>query len=59
MEGAEEAHSPSPQDDERNREYIIRSAALGDNTTQEQMRAIVEYGSEQHKINFPDLCYQL
>ena len=27
------SHSPSPQDDERNREYLIRRAALGDNPT--------------------------
>ena len=33
MEGVEEPHSPSPQDDERNREYLIRRAALGDNPT--------------------------
>ena len=26
-------HSPSPEDDERNREYLIRRAALGDNPT--------------------------
>ena len=55
MEGAEETHSPSPQDDERNREYLIRRAALGDNPTQEEMRAVVAYGLEQHRINFPHL----
>ena len=49
------AHSPSPADDERNREYLIRRAALGDNPTQEQMNAVVAYGLEQHKINFPHL----
>ena len=48
-------HSPSPQDDERNREYLIRRAALGDNPTQEEMRAVVEYGLQQHRINFPQL----
>ena len=53
MEGVEEAHSQSPQDDERNREYLIRRAALGDNPTQEQMDAVVAYGLEQHRINFP------
>ena len=37
-------HSPSPQDDERNREYLIRRAALGDNPTQEEMDAFVAYG---------------
>ena len=48
-------HSPSPEDDERNREYLIRRAALGDNPTQEEMNAVVAYGLEQHKINFPHL----
>ena len=55
VEGAEESHSPSPQDDERNREYLIRRAALGDNPTKEEMRAVVAYGLEQHRINFPRL----
>ena len=55
MEGEEETHSPSPQDDERNREYLIRRAALGDNPTQDEMRAVVSYGLEQHKVNFPQL----
>ena len=53
MEGVEETHSPSPEDDERNREYFIRRAALGDNPTQEEMRAVVAYRLGQHKINFP------
>ena len=57
MEGVEETHSPSPEDDERNREYLIRRAALGDNPTQEEMRAVVAYGLEQHRINFPNLYY--
>ena len=48
----EASHSPSPKDDERNREYLIRRAALGDNPTQEEMRAVVAYGLEQHRINF-------
>ena len=48
-------HSPSPEDDERNREYLIRRAALGDNPAQEEMKAVVEYGLQQHKINFPNL----
>ena len=43
-------HSPAPQDDERNREYLIRRAALGDNPTQDEMRAVVEYGLQQHRI---------
>ena len=41
VEGEEESHSPSPQDDERNREYLIRRAALGDNPTQKEIRAVV------------------
>ena len=55
VEGGEGTHSPSPQDDERNREYLIRRAALGNNPTQEEMDAVVEYGLEQHRINFPDI----
>ena len=55
VEGVEETHSPSPEDDERNREYLIRRAALGDNPTQEEMRAVVAYGLEQHRMNFPHL----
>ena len=55
VKGVEELHSPSPQDDERNREYLIRRAALGDNPTQEEMRAVVEYGLQQHRLNFPHL----
>ena len=50
-----ESHSPSPQDDERNREYLIRRAALGGNPTQEEMRAVVAYGLQQHRLNFPHL----
>ena len=46
---------PSPQDDECNREYLIRRAALGDNPTQEEMNVIVAYGLEQHRINHPYL----
>ena len=55
VEGVEETHSPSPQDDERNREYLIRRAALGDNPTQDEMNAVVKYGLQQHRINFPDI----
>ena len=55
VEGVEETHSPSPEDDERNREYLIRRAALGDNPSQEEMDAVVAYGLEQHRINFPYL----
>ena len=50
-----ETHSPPPEDDERNREYLIRRAALGENPTQEEMRAVVAYGLEQHQIHFPNL----
>ena len=55
MEGLKKTHSPSPQDDERNREYLIRRAALGENQTQEQMDVVVAYGLEKHKINIPHL----
>ena len=44
-----------PQFDKRNREYQIRRAALGENPTKEQMDAVVAYGLEQHRINFPHL----
>ena len=50
-------HSPSPLDDKRNRGYLIRRAALGDNPTQEEMRAVVEYGLQQHRLIFP-LLYE-
>ena len=56
LDGVEETHSSSPEDEERNREYLIRRAALGDNPTQEEMDAVVAYGLEQHRINFPNLC---
>ena len=57
VEGEEESHSPtpSPETDERNREYLIRRAALGDNPTQDEMRAVVAYGLQQHRMNFPHL----
>tara|TARA_B100000405_G_scaffold11283_2_gene9916 strand:- start:296 stop:1123 length:828 start_codon:yes stop_codon:yes gene_type:complete len=55
VEGVKETHSLSPEDDERNREYLIRRAALGDNPSQEEMDAVVAYGLEQHRINFPYL----
>jgi len=59
VEGEEESHSPtsSPETDERNREYLIRRAALGDNPTQEEMDAVVAYGLEQHRTNFPHLYW--
>ena len=47
--------SPSPQDDERNREYLIRCTGLGDNPNQAEMYAVVRYGLEQHRINFSHL----
>jgi hypothetical protein len=55
VEGVEETHSPSPENDKRNREYLIRRAALGENPTQKEMDAVVAYGLEQHRINFPHL----
>ena len=39
VKGVEESHSPSLEDDERNREYLLRRAALGDNPTKEEMDA--------------------
>ena len=48
-------HSQSSSEDSRNREYLIRRAALGDNPTQEEMDAVRDYGLEQHKKNFPHL----
>ena len=42
VKGVEETHSLSPEDDERNHEYLIRRAALGEKPTQEEMRAVVE-----------------
>jgi hypothetical protein len=44
-----------PQFDERNREYQIRRASLGENPTREQMNAVRDYGLEQHRVNFPNL----
>jgi hypothetical protein len=52
---AEMEKQTQPQFDERNREYQIRRAALGDNPTKEEMDAVVAYGLEQHRINFPHL----
>ena len=42
LDGVEETHSSSPEDEERNREYLIRRTALGEKPTQEEMRAVVE-----------------
>ena len=55
VEAVEKSHSPPPQDDERNREYLIRRAALSENPTKEQMDAVVAYGLEQYRIDFPHL----
>ena len=55
VEEVKVSHASSPSDDERNREYLICRADLGDNPTQEEMRAVVAYGLEQHRINFPHL----
>ena len=42
-------HSQSSNEVDRNREYKIRRAALGDNPTQEEMDAVVAYGLEQQR----------
>ena len=53
------AVTPEPEEkpfvDERNREYQIRRAALGDNPTKEEMDAVRDFGLEQHRENFPNL----
>ena len=48
-------HSHSSNEVDRNCEYKIRRAALGDNPTQDEIDAVVVYGLEQHRINFPHL----
>ena len=55
MEGAAKSHSLFPVNDKRNREYLVRRAALGDDPTQEEIDAVVAYGLEQYKINYPEL----
>lgn len=55
--GESHSSSPSPENDERNREYLIRRASLGDNPTKEEMDAVVAYGLEQHKKNFPHMYF--
>ena len=47
-------HSRSSNKVYRNREYKIRLASLRDNSTQAEMDAVVAYGLEQHRMNFPD-----
>ena len=49
------AHSQASRADTRNREYKIRRAALGDNPTKEEVDAVVAYGLQQHRKNFPHL----
>ena len=51
------AHSQASRAETRNREYKIRRVALGDNPTQEEMEAVVAYGLEQHRKNFPELYF--
>ena len=48
-------HSQPSNEVDRNREYKIRRAALGDNPTQDEMDAVVAYGLQQHRLNFPNL----
>ena len=48
-------YSQSSNEVDRNREYKIRRAALGDNPTQEEMDAVVACGLQQHRIKFPSL----
>ena len=48
-------YSQSSNEVDRNREYEIRRVALGDNPTQEEMDAVLAYGLEQYRINFPNL----
>ena len=51
----EESYLPPPEDDDRNREYQIHRAALGDNPIQEEMDGVVAYGLVQHRCCFPRL----
>ena len=48
-------HSQSSNEVDRNREYKIRRAALGDNPTQVEMDAVVAYGLLQHRMDFSHL----
>ena len=45
-------HTQSSNQVDRNREYKISRAVLGDNSTQEEMDAVIAYWLEQHRINF-------
>ena len=49
------SQSQSSNEVDRNREYKIRRAALGDNPTQEEMDAVVAYGLLQHRMDFSHL----
>tara|TARA_Y100000746_G_scaffold206040_1_gene193536 strand:- start:67 stop:435 length:369 start_codon:yes stop_codon:yes gene_type:complete len=49
------SQSHSSNEVDRNREYKIRRAALGDNPTQEEMDAVVAYGLLQHRMDFSHL----
>jgi len=53
LSGVSKTHSRS--EDDPNREYKIRRAALGDSPTKEEVDAVVAYGLAQHKKNFPHL----
>ena len=53
--GVSKTHSQSEIDP--NREYKIRRAALGDNPTKEEVDAVVSYGLQQHRKNFPHLYF--
>ena len=44
-----------PQFDERNREYQIRRAALGENPTKDEMDAVRDFGLSIHAITHPEL----
>ncbi|MDB4336797.1 hypothetical protein N9996_04375 [Synechococcus sp. AH-603-M21] len=53
LSGASKTNSQSEVDP--NREYKIQRAALGDNPTKEEMDAVVAYGLQQHRKNFPQM----
>ena len=55
LQAATQQPEEKPLLDERNREYQIRRAALGDNPTKEEMMAVVAYGLQQHRLHFPHL----
>ena len=49
------AHLQSTKKVDPNREYKIKLAALRDNPSKDEMDAVVAYGLEQHRMNFPHL----